>query len=151
MKQEATRLWTRVAEATRPLQPPETDRRLVLDRVVAAVEDARAAGLASAEMSHVRGLALTALSSGERDGCCGGGLISDEQAAMFGAGLYAGERDELPDTALTASLGCGNPTAMADLRDGMTVLDLGSGGGIDVLLSARRVAPTGTAYSIPGK
>src|SRR3954469_5538617 len=47
-----------------------------------------------------------------------------------------------------ASLGCGNPTAMADLRDGMTVLDLGSGGGIDVLLSARRVAPSGTAYGL---
>jgi hypothetical protein len=66
MKQEETRLWTRVAEATRPLQPPESDRRLVLDRVVRAVEDARAAGVASAEMSHVRGLALAALSSGER-------------------------------------------------------------------------------------
>ena len=84
--------------------------------------------------------------------CCspsGGGLITDDQAALFGAGLYAdGERDELPDTALMASLGCGNPTAMADLQDGMTVLDLGSGGGIDVLLSARRVAPTGTAYGL---
>lgn len=67
MKQEETRLWTRVAEATRPLQPPETDRRVVLDRVVRAVEDAREAGLASAEMSHVRGLALTALSNGQRE------------------------------------------------------------------------------------
>jgi ubiquinone/menaquinone biosynthesis C-methylase UbiE len=80
---------------------------------------------------------------------CGGGLITDEQAELFGAGLYAdGERDELPEEALIASLGCGNPTAMADLEDGMTVLDLGSGGGIDVLLSARRVAPTGTAYGL---
>ena len=66
MKHAETTLWTRVAEATRPLQPPENDRRAVLDRVVRAVEDARAAGLATAEMSHVRGLALTALSSGER-------------------------------------------------------------------------------------
>jgi ubiquinone/menaquinone biosynthesis C-methylase UbiE len=84
-------------------------------------------------------------------GCCGGAAaaITGEQAELFGAGLYAGgERDELPDTALEASLGCGNPTAMAELRDGMTVLDLGSGGGIDVLLSARRVAPTGTAYGL---
>jgi arsenite methyltransferase len=84
-------------------------------------------------------------------GCCSsdGALITDEQAALFGAGLYAdGQQDELPDTALMASLGCGNPTAMADLRDGMTVLDLGSGGGIDVLLSARRVAPSGTAYGL---
>jgi hypothetical protein len=66
MKKVATNLWARVADATRPLQPPETDRRAVLNRVVSAVEDARAAGLASDEMSHVRGLALTALSNGER-------------------------------------------------------------------------------------
>ncbi len=85
------------------------------------------------------------------DGCCGSddAIITDEQAALFGAGLYAdGQHNELPDTALMASLGCGNPTAMADLHDGMTVLDLGSGGGIDVLLSARRVGPTGTAYGL---
>jgi arsenite methyltransferase len=84
-------------------------------------------------------------------GCCGtdAAVITDEQAELFGAGLYAnGERDELPDTALLASLGCGNPTAMADLREGESVLDLGSGGGIDVLLSARRVGPTGTAYGL---
>jgi arsenite methyltransferase len=92
--------------------------------------------------------AAAALSSADGDGCCGGGLITDEQASLFGAGLYGTEQDELPDTALLASLGCGNPTAMADLHDGMTVLDLGSGGGIDVLLSARRVAPTGTAYGL---
>jgi ubiquinone/menaquinone biosynthesis C-methylase UbiE len=84
-------------------------------------------------------------------GCCadGGAVITDEQAALFGSGLYAdGERDELPDTALLASLGCGNPTAMVDLQAGDVVLDLGSGGGIDVLLSARRVGPTGTAYGL---
>jgi len=84
-------------------------------------------------------------------GCCGGNAaaITDEQAERFGSGLYgAGDRAELPDSALEASLGCGNPTAMADLRPGMSVLDLGSGGGIDVLLSARRVAPTGTAYGL---
>ena len=83
-------------------------------------------------------------------GCCENpAAITDEQAELFGYGLYAGgEQDELPDTALLASLGCGNPTAMADLREGETVLDLGSGGGIDVLLSARRVGPTGTAYGL---
>ena len=84
-------------------------------------------------------------------GCCSteGAVITDEQAEQFGAALYAaGERDELPDTAVLASLGCGNPTAMAELRAGETVLDLGSGGGIDVLLSARRVGPTGTAYGL---
>jgi 2-polyprenyl-3-methyl-5-hydroxy-6-metoxy-1,4-benzoquinol methylase len=58
------------------------------------------------------------------------------------------QKSELPDTALSASLGCGNPTALAELRSGETVLDLGSGGGIDVLLSARRVGPTGKAYGL---
>ena len=84
-------------------------------------------------------------------GCCGPdvAVITDEQAELFGASLYAvGEQDELPDTALQASLGCGNPLAMVELNDGDVVLDLGSGGGIDVLLSARRVAPTGIAYGL---
>jgi ubiquinone/menaquinone biosynthesis C-methylase UbiE len=63
--------------------------------------------------------------------------------------LYAADqRDELPDAAALASLGCGNPTAVADLHQGETVLDLGSGGGIDVILSARRVGPAGTAYGL---
>jgi ubiquinone/menaquinone biosynthesis C-methylase UbiE len=76
------------------------------------------------------------------DSCCG----ADEP---LGAALYEpAERDELPDAAVLASLGCGNPTAMAELRAGETVLDLGSGGGIDVLLSARRVGPAGTAYGL---
>jgi ubiquinone/menaquinone biosynthesis C-methylase UbiE len=96
-------------------------------------------------------LATTSADATTTAGCCSsdGALITDEQAALFGAGLYAdGQQEELPDTALMASLGCGNPTAMADLSDGMTVLDLGSGGGIDVLLSARRVAPSGIAYGL---
>jgi arsenite methyltransferase len=77
----------------------------------------------------------------------GGGCCEDNKS--FGAGLYGSdERDELPGAALDASLGCGNPTAVADLREGETVLDLGSGGGIDVLLSARRVGPTGKAYGL---
>ncbi len=87
----------------------------------------------------------------EADGCCGpdAAIVTDDQAKQFGAALYAeGERDELPDTALMASLGCGNPTAVAELNAGETVLDLGSGGGIDVLLSARRVGPTGTTYGL---
>jgi arsenite methyltransferase len=84
-------------------------------------------------------------------GCCGPdpACISNEQAKLFGGALYAdGEREELPDTAVLASLGCGNPTAMADLHPGESVLDLGSGGGIDVLLSARRVGPAGIAYGL---
>ena len=76
-------------------------------------------------------------------GCCGGAAAGEPG---FGAERYAaGDRDELPDAALLASLGCGNPTAVAELHAGETVLDLGSGGGIDVLLSARRVGPTGKA------
>jgi arsenite methyltransferase len=75
--------------------------------------------------------------------------ITDEQRQVFGAGLYGeSDRDALPDAANLASLGCGNPTAVADLHDGETVLDLGSGGGIDVFLSARRVGPTGTAHGL---
>lgn len=78
--------------------------------------------------------------------CCGGG---GEVDAAFGAGLYsAGEQGELPVQAVAASLGCGNPTAVAELHPGERVLDLGSGGGIDVLLSARRVGPTGFAYGV---
>jgi arsenite methyltransferase len=81
------------------------------------------------------------------DGGCCGAATAEEPG--FGAELYAAiDRDQLPDTALLASLGCGNPTAVADLREGETVLDLGSGGGIDVLLSAKRVGPTGKAYGL---
>jgi arsenite methyltransferase len=79
------------------------------------------------------------------DGAPNGALVE----AGFGAGMYtAAEQDELPAEALAASLGCGNPLAVAELRPGERVLDLGSGGGIDVLLSARRVGPTGFAYGI---
>ena len=97
--------------------------------------------------------AAAATSVGEGSGgssCCGPGsaMLSDEQAA-FGSSLYDERaQEELPDTATMASLGCGNPTAVAELRRGETVLDLGSGGGIDVLLSARRVAPGGKAYGL---
>jgi arsenite methyltransferase len=81
------------------------------------------------------------------DGCCGTAATAEEPG--FGAELYAAlDRDQLPDTALLASLGCGNPTAVAELDEGETVLDLGSGGGIDVLLSAKRVGPTGKAYGL---
>ncbi len=85
--------------------------------------------------------------TGQNDSCCGGSGAQIGEA--FGASLYgAPEQDELPEEALLASLGCGNPTAVADLREGETVLDLGSGGGIDVLLSARRVGPTGRAFGV---
>ncbi len=78
--------------------------------------------------------------------CCADG---DSDAVDFGEALYdAEQRGELPEAATLASLGCGNPTAVAELREGETVLDLGSGGGIDVILSAKRVGPTGVAYGL---
>ncbi|OLE38958.1 MAG: arsenite S-adenosylmethyltransferase [Actinobacteria bacterium 13_1_20CM_3_68_9] len=93
-----------------------------------------------------------------RAGCCGpadsscrcGADIPDAcEGDSFGAELYSGEeREALPNAAKLASLGCGNPTAVAELHEGETVLDLGSGGGIDVLLSARRVGPSGKAYGL---
>jgi arsenite methyltransferase len=87
----------------------------------------------------------------EGAGCGGGSCCVDGEsdAAAFGEVLYdAEQRGELPQAATLASLGCGNPTAVADLHEGETVLDLGSGGGIDVILSAKRVGPTGTAYGV---
>jgi arsenite methyltransferase len=95
--------------------------------------------------------AKAAVAAGEGSAiCCGDAArITEEQRELFGSGLYdAGDRDDLPEAAQLASLGCGNPTAVAELHEGETVLDLGSGGGIDVLLSARRVGPTGKAYGL---
>ena len=93
-----------------------------------------------------------ATSTAERNvSCCSteGAIITDEQREQFGSPLYEQEdRDQLPDAAVLASLGCGNPIAIAELHEGETVLDLGSGGGIDVLLSAKRVGPTGLAYGL---
>jgi ubiquinone/menaquinone biosynthesis C-methylase UbiE len=79
----------------------------------------------------------------ESIGCCQG-----EERDLFGRGLYGGTAETVPEAAALASLGCGNPVAVAELREGETVLDLGSGGGIDVILSARRVGPTGIAYGL---
>jgi arsenite methyltransferase len=84
----------------------------------------------------------------ESGGCCGN-VSCDGEEASFGETLYTiAQRAELPDAAALASLGCGNPTAVADLNEGDVVLDLGSGGGIDVILSAKRVGPTGIAYGL---
>jgi SAM-dependent methyltransferase len=86
--------------------------------------------------------AEAALSVTAGESCCG-------DAPNYGSSLYSAlERNELPNAAVMASLGCGNPIAVADLREGERVLDLGSGGGIDVLLSARRVGPTGRAFGL---
>jgi arsenite methyltransferase len=81
--------------------------------------------------------------------CSHRGKTCAEEGHRFGPELYeALESEELPEAAVLASLGCGNPTAVADLQPGETVLDLGSGGGIDVLLSAKRVGPTGKVYGL---
>lgn len=84
----------------------------------------------------------------EAASCCGPACCGGDKDPIS-ANLYSdAEAAEVPTNAITASLGCGNPTALAELRPGDTVLDLGSGGGIDVLLSARRVGPTGKAYGL---
>ena len=83
------------------------------------------------------------------DSCCGTGSAALDSADCFGGKLYGdGETDGLPEEAVLASLGCGNPLAVADLHEGERVLDLGSGGGIDVLMSARRVGRSGFAYGV---
>ena len=108
--------------------------------------------------------AALSVTSGQRASCCGpetnsassccgptatASATDSEPDASFGAGLYSqAEQDELPAEALAASLGCGNPLLVADLHPGERVLDLGSGGGIDVLLSARRVGEQGFAYGV---
>ena len=90
--------------------------------------------------------AAVAVSDGGRGSCCGGESCSPNELT---GGLYGDlTGEELPEEAVLASLGCGNPLAVAELREGETVLDLGSGGGIDVLLSARRVGLTGKVYGL---
>jgi len=80
--------------------------------------------------------------------CCGGAAFNGTTDPITSNLYVNGETDELPSAAVLASLGCGNPTALADLHEGEVVLDLGSGGGIDVILSARRVGKTGKAYGL---
>src|SRR5207249_10690728 len=90
-----------------------------------------------------------AVTEGSGDCGCGSGTCCSSAGGDFGEALYdAEERGALPEAAVLASLGCGNPTAVAELREGEIVLDLGSGGGIDVLLSAKRVGPQGAAYGL---
>jgi SAM-dependent methyltransferase len=114
---------------------PEEVREAVRERYAAAAGQATAGG---------------ASCCGPAEGSCGWtSALVEEEREVFGASQYGeGERGELPEAAQLASLGCGNPTAVVELRKGETVLDLGSGGGIDVLLSARRVGPSGFAYGL---
>jgi arsenite methyltransferase len=95
------------------------------------------------------GQAALRVASGQANSCCGGSSACGAQIDPITANLYGdSETGAVPEEAVLASLGCGNPTALAELREGETVLDLGSGGGIDVLLSARRVGPSGKAYGL---
>jgi arsenite methyltransferase len=130
------------SQPTTPTSDPGALRERVRERYAAAARQAAAGAQATDSGCGCGHPADCGCSSS----CCGDGGAAQSE---FGAGLYTlGERGELPETALLASLGCGNPTAVADLHPGETVLDLGSGGGIDVLLSAKRVGPTGHAYGL---
>ncbi len=114
---------------------------------------ARYAEAARAVTNAKHGMQADCCGTSTGSSCCGAstgtGSAALDTADVFGASLYReGETDGLPDEAVLASLGCGNPLAVAELQEGERVLDLGSGGGIDVLLSARRVGPAGYAYGV---
>ncbi|HEX2189315.1 MAG TPA: arsenite methyltransferase [Longimicrobiaceae bacterium] len=94
------------------------------------------------------GQAALRVVAGGGSSCCGGAAFNGSCDPITSDLYDAAQTAALPEGAVLASLGCGNPTALAELREGETVLDLGSGGGIDVLLSARRVGPTGQAYGL---
>src|SRR6516162_5348831 len=107
----------------------------------------RYAAAARAVLEPQAGVAASCCGSSAADSCCS--TEAAEAVGGFSEGLYReGETDGLPEEAVLASLGCGNPIAVAELHEGERVLDLGSGGGIDVLLSARRVGPSGFAYGV---
>src|SRR6266566_6226759 len=95
------------------------------------------------------GEAARRITAGQGSSCCGATACCGAEIDPITRDLYdQSQTSVLPEEAVKASLGCGNPTALAQLNSGETVLDLGSGGGIDVLLSARRVGPTGKAYGL---
>jgi ubiquinone/menaquinone biosynthesis C-methylase UbiE len=118
------------------LETTEDVRETVRERYAAAARSVKAGAAGSC-------------CGGEESCGCGPSTTSSLEDQVFGDALYSDEeRAGLPQAAKLASLGCGNPTAVAELHEGETVLDLGSGGGIDVLLSARRVGPNGRAYGL---
>jgi arsenite methyltransferase len=121
------------------------------DQITSDVREAVRERYAAAASSVAAGRVACCGPSEAAGGGCGCGTDVPDACGgdAFGAALYeTKDRDALPDAAKLASLGCGNPTAVAELNEGETVLDLGSGGGIDVLLSARRVGSTGKAYGL---
>src|SRR5919201_1615398 len=109
-----------------------------------SIQDEIRSRYAAAARGAAAGCGCSGESCCEENGCCG-----DAGPGAFGANLYDREiRAGLPEGAVLASLGCGNPIAVAELREGEVVVDLGSGGGLDVMLSARRVGPRGLAYGV---
>jgi SAM-dependent methyltransferase len=157
MPDQPARNPDRVRKATpdRPIDNPDCVREAVRERYAAAARrvDSQPAGAASCCASPGAGASSccssqeAALHEDQRIGDPRGSRATS--GSVWGAELYPPTaRGELPETAVLASLGCGNPVAVAELNPGETVLDLGSGGGIDVLLSARRVGPTGRAYGL---
>jgi arsenite methyltransferase len=125
-----------------------TDQPLQLNVIQQTVRDRYAEAAIAAATARTVADIVHAAPEATAAICCDDGCCSDT-SATYGLELYdAAEREGLPSAALLASLGCGNPIAVAELREGETVLDLGSGGGIDVLLSARRVGPTGRAIGV---
>jgi SAM-dependent methyltransferase len=125
-----------------------TDQALQLNDIQQVVRDRYAEAAIAAGTARTVADIVHAAPEATAASCCDDGCCTDA-SATYGLELYdAAEREGLPSAALLASLGCGNPIAVAELREGETVLDLGSGGGIDVLLSARRVGPTGRAIGV---
>ncbi|MFC6152079.1 arsenite methyltransferase [Nocardioides yefusunii] len=139
---------TSTSADTHPASPTDVTAEVRHRYAQAAVAVGQGAANTELNTALQDGTTMPSLLVAEGDsGCCGGDASVVEQS--FGAGLYAGDdTSSLPAEALAASLGCGNPTAVASLVEGERVLDLGSGGGIDVLLSARRVGPTGFAWGV---
>jgi arsenite methyltransferase len=132
----------------------ESDPTLLsADELRGAVRDRYATAAREATQALDDATQVASSCCGPATSCCGGTAATGALAGPTGSDpitrdLYGDEASEVSSGALAASLGCGNPTLLADLQPGQTVLDLGSGGGLDVLLSARRVAPTGMAYGL---
>jgi SAM-dependent methyltransferase len=132
-------------------QQPVHNHEPVLDGLVEEVALRERVRTRYAELAELAASGATCGCGQPVDCGCGGGCctsVDGNQPGVAAEFYSTDERDGLPETAVLASLGCGNPTAVAELRPGETVLDLGSGGGIDVLLSAKRVGPSGKAYGL---
>src|ERR1700675_2461573 len=138
--------------ATRKVPQPQHDERIALciQNAFPIKESSMSAESIREIVKEKYGDAAKRVSSGKGSACCGTGPASAiDGCDPITSNLYgAGEAASVPESAMQASLGCGNPTMLANLQPGETVLDLGSGGGIDVLLSARRVGPTGKAFGL---